>query len=78
MSGTKYRAYDTGTQWLGRVRKTIAEAEADARWSNADYAAAGGYGSAIVVTEDSGRCRDLCGEWVWPPHGRGCGAVRWR
>lgn len=72
-----YRAYDTVTEWRGRPRETVAEAEADAREHDAGCAAQGGYGSAIVVRRDGSRCATLDGEPVWPPHGQSCGAVEW-
>jgi hypothetical protein len=76
-----YRAYDVITEWLGPVRDSAARAEGDAGRHNDGCARRGGYGSAIVVTRDpecEDRCVDLEGRSVWPPHGRGCGSVRWR
>ena len=79
MKMKKYRAYDTITEWMGRDRNSPEKASADAEVHNAGCAKQGGYGSAIVVTDDGdGRCVDLDGNYVWPPYGRGCGAVRWR
>lgn len=77
-----YRAYDTTTEWMGRPRATVEAAQADADRHNDGCASQGGYGSAIVVRRDEDgtgdRCETLDGETVWPPHGRSCGAVRWR
>lgn len=75
-----FRAYDTTTEWMGQVRETETQAHGDAIRHNKGCAAQGGYGSAIVVRPDPeapGRCVDLDGATVWPPHGRGNGAVRW-
>lgn len=76
-----YRAYDTVTEWMGRVRNTVERAELDAERHNEGCAAQGGYGSAIVVRPDPecpNRCVDMDGEEVWPPHGCSTGTVRWR
>lgn len=81
MASTEYRAYDVLTEWSGPVRSTVHAAERDADSHNAGCARQGGYGSAIVVTRDPespSRLVDLEGESVWPPHGRSCGAARWR
>lgn len=77
---TEYRAYDTTTEWSGKVRTSIREAQADADEHNRGCASQGGYGSAIVVQRLDGgnRLADLDGEPVWPPHGQGTGAARWR
>lgn len=72
-----FRAYDTTTDWRGPVRDTAAEANADANAHDADLRAAGGYGSALVVTSRNGRMVDLAGVYVYPPHGRTNGAARW-
>lgn len=74
----EYRAYDTVTEWQGPVRDSVKAAQADADRHNEGCAAQGGYGSADVVTERDGRCVTLAGEYIWPPHGRSCGAARWR
>jgi hypothetical protein len=77
-----YRAYDSTTEWMGRPRETITQAQADALRHNVGCANQGGYGSAVVVRRDDGgtgsRCETLDGETVWPNHGRTSGAVRWR
>lgn len=76
-----FRAYDTTTEWMGLPREIQAAAQADADEHNDGCAKQGGYGSAIVVQRDPdapGRCVDLEGRAVWPPHGRSTGAVRWR
>lgn len=73
----EFRAYDKVTEWSGPVRQTEAAAAADASRHNRSLAAQGGYGSAIVAVNDDGRLRDLDGRWIWPPHGRGCGAAEW-
>lgn len=77
-----YRAYDTTTEWMGRTRATIDAAQADADRHNQSCVDQGGYGSALVVRRDEdgtgSRCETLNGETVWPQHGRGNGAVRWR
>jgi hypothetical protein len=78
---SQWRAYDLVSEWSGPVRESADEAERDASQHNAGCAAQGGFGSAIVVRPDPeapGRCVDLEGESVWPPHGRTTGAVRWR
>lgn len=78
---SKYRAYDTTTEWLGPIRGTEQLAHFDCADHNRGCAKQGGYGSAIVVTQDpesEGRCVDLDCEPVWPPHGRSTGSVRWR
>ena len=76
-----YRAYDTATEWMGRRRATIDAANADAVRHNEGCESQGGYGSAIVVRRDENgigsRCETLDGKTVWPPHGRGTGAVCW-
>lgn len=77
-----YRAYDTTTEWMGRPRASVAAAHSDADRHNAGCLAQGGYGRAIVVRRDEegrgDRCETLSGKTVWPPHGKSCGAVRWR
>lgn len=83
MTTTKqqYRAYDRTTEWMGRARSSVELAERDAEKHNAGCSKQGGYGSAIVVQRDpesEGRCVDLKGQPVWPPHGQSTGSVRWR
>lgn len=76
-----WRAYDKVTGWMGESRDSRDVAERDARRHNSGCARQGGYGSATVVQpdpEDAELCVDAAGETVWPPHGRSCGAVRWR
>lgn len=73
-----YRAYDTTTEWSGPPRWTVAAAQRDADRHNTGCASQGGYGSAIVARrDDSDRLLDMDGDYIWPPHGRGCGAARW-
>ena len=74
----EFRAYDTLTEWMGPERETEFAAKRDAYLHNKGCAKQGGYGSAIVVRRDDGRCAYLDGSSVWPPHGRTTGAVRWR
>lgn len=74
----EFRAYDKVTEWSGPVRQTEDAAWDDAERHNRSLSAQGGYGSAIVAGNDDGRLRDLDGRWIWPPHGRSCGAARWR
>lgn len=77
----EYRAYDTTTEWMGRVRSTEEAAYRDVDSHNRGCEKQGGYGSAIVVKRDpdaEDRCVNLAGQPVWPPHGRSCGSVRWR
>jgi hypothetical protein len=73
-----YRAYDTTTEWQGSPRATIELAQRDADRHNDGCARQGGYGSAIVAVRDGGRLATINGGTIWPPHGRGCGAARWR
>lgn len=73
-----YRAYDTTTEWMGPIRTALSTAKRDAEQHDDGCVSQGGYGSAIVVREVDGRCVTLDGEYVWPPHGRSTGAVRWR
>ncbi len=78
---TRFRAYDTTTEWSGQVRRSAEKAQADADRHNGGCARQGGYGSAIVATQLADapdRLADLSGAPIWPPHGRGCGAARWR
>lgn len=78
---SEYRAYDTLSEWSGAVRTSREAAARDARNHNRSCWAQRGYGRAIVVTRDPeapSRLMDLRGNSVWPPHGRGCGAARWR
>lgn len=75
-----YRAYDITTEWQGEPRDTAEQAELDAEQHNHGCARQGGYGSAVVVQRDHespGRCVDLDGDPIWPPHGRSSGSVRW-
>ncbi|HZL95499.1 MAG TPA: hypothetical protein VFB99_17720 [Vicinamibacterales bacterium] len=77
----EYRAYDLTTAWMGVTRLSVTAAQGDAESHNDGCAKHGGYGRAIVVQrnpEAPGRCIDLDGRDVWPPHGRSTGAVRWR
>lgn len=73
-----YRAYDRLTEWSGPVSTTVGDAQADAERHNAGCSSQGGYGSARVALRDGDRLQDLNGATIWPPHGRGCGAARWR
>jgi len=76
-TATEYRAHDTVTGWQGPPRGDEEIAQADAATHNDGCAEQGGYGSAIVVVRDGGRCVDLDGQPVWPAHGRTIGAARW-
>lgn len=73
-----YRAYDTTTEWSGRPRRTVEEAQADADAHNRWCARQSGYGSAIVAQRDGDRLMDMTGQTIWPPHGMTSGAARWR
>jgi hypothetical protein len=76
----RWRAYDTVTEWSGPPRADLEQAAKDAEEHNAGCAAQGGYGSATVAERGDGdRLWDAyTGEAIWPPHGRSCGAARWR
>lgn len=74
---TRFRAYDTTTEWMGPVRLTADAADSDAVKHNRAMKRQGGYGTAIVVHRgNDDRCYDVDGEAVWPPHGKSTGAVR--
>lgn len=77
----EYRAYDTTTEWMGAPCASVADAQRAADEHNDGCLSQGGYGRAIVVQRNPdapGRCIDLEGRTVWPPHGRSSGAARWR
>jgi len=74
----EFRAYDKVTEWSGPIRTDVDAAWKDVERHNQTCAAQGGYGSAVVGVNDDGRMRDLDGNWIWPPHGMSCGAVRFR
>lgn len=81
MPADAFRAYDTVTEWMGPVRDTEERAQKDAASHNRGCVRQGGYGSAIVITEDpecEGRCATLDGQPVWPPSDRSRGSVEWR
>ena len=71
-----YRAYDTVTERTSWVVDDPAAAKELADRQNAECAAVGRVGSAIVVRRGAtGHCETLDGHTVWPPHGRGRGPV---
>ena len=79
--GVEFRAYDVTTEWSGPARTDYDAAVGDAHGHNRRCSAQGGYGSAIVALRDPAapsRLMDADGAPIWPPHGRGTGAARWR
>lgn len=72
-----YVAYDRITQWQGPARPSAELAERDAEEHRRSALQHQMLSATIAVVRD-GRLYNQHGEPIWPPHGRGNGAARFR